>query len=133
MRPVRLPLILLLILAALAPTSAMASEWYRCQADGEVRQACCCPQQEEGEEPAPDSPQGIERSCCCDIDRADPRTSDLRATAEAGSVVAGLAMPIETVRMMPATPEAVAVVAISTPAQPRGPPSLFLRHCSLLL
>lgn len=129
----RLLLVILLVLGALAPTSALASDWYRCRIDGQVRQACCCPQQEENDERGRGDPPGIERSCCCDVDRVDGRTSDLRARTEATAASAGAMITLEAGSEMPATPAAVAVLATSTPAQPRGPPSLFLRNCSLLI
>ena len=44
----------------------------------------------------------------------------------------GVAPPVAVV-LGPTAPTPSVVIASSTPAQPRGPPGLFLRHCSLLL
>jgi len=127
---VRRPLVLLLLIAALAPTSAMASDWIRCRADGEARRACCCPADEREEDPA--RPPELAATSCCDVDRLPGRSLDARAMPDVPSLA--LAPPVRTmVRVAPVERSVIAVSPQTEVAQPRGPPSLLSLGCLLLV
>lgn len=127
---VRRSLVLLLLIAALAPTSAMASEWIRCRADGEARNACCCPADDRDEDPA--RPAELTAASCCDVDLLAERTLDARALPDVLSIA--IAPPVRTViRVAPTEIGAFEISPQTEVAQPRGPPSLFAQGCSLLV
>ena len=127
---VRRPLVLLLLIAALAPTSAMASDWIRCRTDGESRRTCCCPADEREEDPA--RPPELAATGCCDVDRLPGRSLDARAMPDVPSLA--LAPPVRTVvRVSPVAIAEIAATPQTEVAQPRGPPSLFAQGCLLLV
>jgi hypothetical protein len=127
---VRRPLVLLLLIAALAPTSAMASEWIRCRTDGEARKTCCCPADER--EADPTRPTEIAAANCCDVDQIAGRTLDARALPDISPFA--VAPPVRTVARIAPMPVATLVVVSQTEvAQPRGPPSLFAQNILLLV
>lgn len=126
----RRPLVLLLLVAALAPTSAMASEWFRCRVDGEARKSCCCPAEEREQDPA--RPPELTATKCCDVDQFAGRTLDARAMPDA--VPIAIAPPVRAViRLAPAEVAASDSVPETEVAQPRGPPSLFAQRILLLV
>lgn len=124
--------IALVVLVVLSPTMAIAADWYRCQADGEVRSACCCPEASDEETSPADAPDA-RAACCCDIESARVPASQPRLTGDTASTLAGLIVPRVTIDVITAPPS-VAVRAEPGVAHPssRAPP-LFLAHCSLLL
>jgi hypothetical protein len=127
---VRRPLILLLLIAALAPTSAMASEWIRCRIDGEARKTCCCPPDEREEDPS--RPAEIAATGCCDVDKLAGQSADPRAMPDIAAIA--IAPPVRTVvRLAPPEIAVVDLAPAMEAAQPRGPPSLFALGCSLLV
>ena len=127
---VRRPLILLLLIAALAPTSAMASEWIRCRTDGEARKTCCCPVDEREEDPA--RPAELAAAGCCDVDQLPGRALDARVMPEIASIT--LAPPVRTViRVAPLEIAATDAAPQTEVAQPRGPPSLVAQNILLLV
>jgi hypothetical protein len=67
---------------------------------------------------------------CCDVERSAAQHAD-RATPQP-SAVALLAPPVARLRLDPMPVREVGAT-VATAAQPRGPPSLFLRHCAWLL
>ncbi len=127
----RLPLCILLALAALAPTSAMASEWYQCRADGVTRPTCCCPPAAD-EAAAPDAPPTISRAGCCTVDVVDGSTSDLRTLTSLASTALPAVIPQVTIAAPPPAPP-WRRTRHARSSQPRGPPALYLQHCALLI
>ncbi|MBP6627861.1 MAG: hypothetical protein KA297_00430 [Kofleriaceae bacterium] len=125
---VRRLLLTVVVLVVLSPTMALAAEGYRCQADGQVRAACCCPGEAEEDDAPADAPPDARSACCCDITPASATSSGPRLTADVGGPLTALAVP-----------RAVAVVQLplAERAQPPAPtvarPPLFLAHCSLLI
>jgi hypothetical protein len=127
---VRRPLVLLLLIAALAPTSAMASEWIRCRTDGEARKTCCCPP--DAREDDPTRPTEIAAAKCCDVDHLAGRALDARAIPDVSPFA--IAPPVRTVvRIAPMPATTLDVVSQTEVAQPRGPPSLFAQNILLLV
>ena len=127
---VRRPLVLLLLIAALAPTSAMASEWIRCRTDGEARKSCCCPADDRDEDPS--RPPELAATSCCSVDRMAGRSLDARVMPEVAAIA--IAPPLRTViRVVPVEPVAIDVMPQTEVAQPRGPPSLLSLGCLLLV
>jgi len=124
-------LILLLLVAAIAPTSAIAAEWYRCRTSGETMSSCCCSAKDRVEAVVPDASEA-RPACCCDVERTEALSSGPRLRVGEG-VVAPLISPAptEAPRLLVA-PSIVAVDVTSTPALPRGPP-VFLRNLTLLI
>src|SRR5262245_7058027 len=107
-----------------------ASAWYRCDHDGVLRAARCCPPQAKhhGAQGAP-SPTDVRQACCCRITTMAAREASARGAppialevAPAVRGVAVIAMPL---------PEAeVRVAAIDHPCEARGPPRpLFAQNC----
>jgi hypothetical protein len=129
---VRRPLVLLLLIAALAPTSAMASEWIQCRG-GETRKTCCCPQ--EGRDVRDEDPSRtpeVAAAKCCDVDRFAGRALDERAMPDVSPFA--IAPPVRTVvRVAPMPVATLDVVTETEAAQPRGPPSLFAQSILLLV
>jgi hypothetical protein len=120
----------LLLIAALAPTSAMASEWMRCRTDGAARKTCCCPAEERDEDPS--RPPELAATKCCDVDQFAGRTLDARAMPDVSPIM--LAPPVRSViRVAPTAVAAVDTVSQTEVAQPRGPPSLFAQSILLLV
>jgi len=133
---VRRILITLVVLVVMSPTMAMAAAWYRCAMDGEMRSACCCPDdgsEEETDVPS-DAPPALEATCCCDVESlsapaSQPRIKvDTTLSALGAAVVPRLVTDVES--PLPATPLLSASCEVRPPS--RAPP-LFLSHCSLLL
>ena len=127
----RRPLVLLLLIAALAPTSAMASEWIRCRVDGgQARKTCCCPTEQRDEDPS--RPPELAASKCCDVDQMAGRTLDARAMPDVSPIM--LAPPVRSViRVAPTEGAAIEAVPQTEVVQPRGPPSLFAQSVLLLV
>ncbi len=133
--------IALLVVAALAPTTAMASAWFRCQVDGVARARCCCPAPtpltdeeraaERERQRDPSRPAELAATTCCDVERSDARVRDARALP---GVELALAPPPRAVVRV-ATEATVAVTAASAwvAPLPRGPPTLFHQHIALLV
>lgn len=127
-------IISLVVLVVLSPTMALAAEWYRCTADGQVRSACCCPGEAEQDEDIPgDAPPDARSSCCCDIEAASVPASSPRMTADAGGGLAAIAVPRAVVDVQ-SPPIGVVLRPAPAVARPssRAPP-LFLANCSFLL
>jgi hypothetical protein len=126
-------LLLLFALAALAPTTAMASEWYRCRTMGVVQQTCCCPKKSQAkEQPASDQPQA-KAAGCCDVELSEARASDPRSSAPASGFLPVPPSAVERVAFATHGGAELAIDLAVTPRQSQGPPALYLRHCSLLL
>lgn len=128
-RPV---LLLLFALAALAPTTATASEWYRCRTMGVAQQTCCCPKKSQAKERRASEHPQAKAACCCDVELSEARARDSRASAPASGFLLVPPSAVEHVAFAPPRTELDIGVAV-TPRQSQGPPALYLRHCSLLL
>jgi hypothetical protein len=127
---VRRPLILVVLIAALAPTSTMAAEWIRCEGDGAARKSCCCPADDREEDPA--RPAEVSAAGCCSVDKLPGQALDARALRDVLAIA--IAPPVRTViRVAPTEITAVAIARETVVAQPRGPPSLFAQSCLLLV
>lgn len=124
-------LLLLFALAALAPMTAMASEWYRCRTMGVAQPTCCCPKTAQEDEPASDLPT-VKAAACCDLELAEAPPTDPRSVTSATSFAIAAPCAVERVAFAPQRDEADAEIA-ATPRQSQGPPALYLQHCSLLL
>jgi hypothetical protein len=126
---VRRSLVILFLVAAFAPTSAMASDWYRCRMSGKAMQKCCCPVEKAR---APQPQAAVRGACCCDVEHSVVRSADPRVRADAASVE--MLVPPLPVRVLPRLElaERPQLVAASAVAQPRGPP-VFLRNLTLIL
>lgn len=126
-RPV---LLLLFALAAFAPMTAMASEWYRCRTTGVAQQTCCCPKTEETKDEPPSDQPLAKAACCCDVELAEARATDPRSTTALSFPII-VSPAVERVAFAP--PRGATDVEIAaTPRQSQGPPALYLQHCSLL-
>lgn len=132
---VRRILVTLVVLVVMSPTMAIAAAWYRCTMDGEMRSACCCPDETDEEADVPsDAPPVLQSACCCDIETLSAPASQPRMTADSTFAALGAAIAPRTVTDVETAPVAISFRSAPHEARPpsRAPP-LFLSHCSLLL
>ncbi len=132
---VRRILVTLVVLVVMSPTMAIAAAWYRCTMDGEVRSACCCP--EDKSEEATDIPSDappVLRATCCEVETLSAAASQPRLKADLTLAALGAMVVPRTVTDVETPPFALPIRSASRAARPpsRAPP-LFLSHCSLLL
>jgi hypothetical protein len=123
----------ILLAVILMPSIAMAS-WFRCEFDGTLREACCCPgNTHDQKDPSPPPDTSLSEACCCtviQIASADPsvRNQPPASIDHAAPPMVAVAQSIEPARRV------VRVAAIDRPRALGDPPdSLFSRRCSLLL
>lgn len=129
----RRPLIVLLLLAAVLPTSVMASAWYRCAAGGELRPACCCPNGHRVAKATEAEPGPVIRiAACCRAEEVAARSADVRAGSDPSALASAIDVPRHAVPVLaPPSQPLVARLDEIVPWPGAGPP--FLRHCALLL
>ena len=100
---VRRILVTLVVLVVMSPTMAIAAAWYRCTMDGEVRSACCCP--EDKSEEATDIPSDappVLRATCCEVETLSAAASQPRLKADLTLAALGLlGVAVLAVRLLP--------------------------------
>ncbi|HET9626537.1 MAG TPA: hypothetical protein VFP84_34480 [Kofleriaceae bacterium] len=119
----------LLIAAVLLPAAVFARIGFLCQLDGQLRAACCCPDQ--GKRGA-EAPATLRAACCC-TRLAAPAPAHPPAAHEvshppAFDLVAVVEAPLPLI-----APTRRATLPPRALAPPDPDRSLFARHCALLL
>ena len=120
------------LLIVLAPSAVRASAWYRCDHDGVLRDACCCPATAKHHNtPAPATE--LRSACCCRITAIAARESSVRSAPPLAPTELPALPAVATIATPP--PDApVGTITAFDVGEPRGPPvPLFARHCSLRL
>ena len=123
--------VLVLALAMVAPSGAIATAVYLCQMDGGIRSACCC----DHTDPAPAEPcVRAEPDCCCDVfrlvkDERPPTTTEGGAPSHAPPALAAVATSDSGRRP--------ALTASSLPYRARAPPGTappaYALNCAYLI
>jgi hypothetical protein len=122
--------VFLIVLALTVFLPSMAFARFLCRTDGQVRDHCCCAHKKHEQPLTP----GARAASCCDVTPAKlttaapaERTTRDQIDASPVAVAAPIAAP-----SMPTTTRMWIAARSTAPPEPSGP-SLFARHCALLL